>query len=275
MIYFNLNLFKSLLNGFSVMVGAKISVLDENLNSTDADGETNNPICAFVNSHIRERCSASDKMALEKAQSDGGAFYYKCHFGFIEIVIKNYVENNPFYIQIGPFLDLDFKRAVIKNIKELGRTQNSSSDQYIGYLKKIPEFTTEKFDAIVTSINAIVQHCKETKIIAVKEDIYEEEILPFLNENINKSLSITEICDSLNIPPKKFHLIIIKATGLTPKQFITKLKIDKAYEEIILTDKELQQIASDVGIDDYNYFIKLFKSIKGHTPKYYRKSYAK
>ena len=275
MIYFNLDLFKSLLNGFSIMIGAKISVLDENLNSTDADGETNNPICAFVTSHIREKCSASDKWALEKAQSDGKAFYYKCHFGFIEIVIKNYVENNPFYIQIGPFLDQDFKRLVIRNIKELGQEQQSSSDQYIGYLKKIPEFTVEKFDAIVKSINAIVQHCKETKIIAIKEDIFEAEILPFLNHNIDKNLSIIEICDSLNIPPKKFHLIIRQATGLTPKQFITKLKIDKAYEEIVVTDKELQQIALDVGINDYNYFIKLFKSIKGHTPKYYRKSYVK
>lgn len=38
------------------------------------------------------------------------------------------------------------------------------------------------------------------------------------------------------------------------------------------TDTQIQDIASQVGILDVNYFIKVFKKIIGMTPKEYRNS---
>lgn len=38
------------------------------------------------------------------------------------------------------------------------------------------------------------------------------------------------------------------------------------------TDTQIQDIASQVGIHDVNYFIKVFKKIIGMTPKEYRNS---
>jgi YesN/AraC family two-component response regulator len=116
-----------------------------------------------------------------------------------------------------------------------------------------------------------VEHAKETKIIAIKEDIFESQINPYLLNNLDKKLYIDELSEKFRITQRKLNAIIKKATGLTPKQYITKIKIEKAYNEIVLSNKDLQDISSDIGIEDYNYFIKLFKSIKGHTPKYFRK----
>ncbi len=271
MIYYNYDLLKKLLTEFSILAGSKVSIWNEQLEPTDAKGNTDNTICSLIKQRNREWCTKSDNEALNKCVILDSAHYYHCHFGFYEIMVKENIENVPFYICLGPYIDPEKKKATQNRIKEYCESVNVDPKPYLDRYKDIPELNEEVYESIVSMIHVIFEHCKETKIIAIKEDFFEAEIAPFLKENINKNYSITELCEIFNIPAKKFHMVVKKATGLTPKQYITKLKIDKAYEEVILTRKELQVIAIDVGIEDYNYFIKLFKAQKGHTPKYFRK----
>ncbi len=215
-------------------------------------------------------CHKSDMAALDRCSHEENIHYY-CHFGFIEIMVKHMVNNIPIYICIGPLRDPKNKNKDLARIKEFCSLMKENPKYYKEQYLNIPIYSKEKYDAILSLTKILVEHGKEIKIIAVKDDLFDSEIDPFLKANLDKNFSILELSDIFAIPQKKFHAVVKKSTGLSPKQYITKLKIEKAYDEIILSRKDLQEIASDLGIDDYNYFIKIFKSYKGHTPKYFRK----
>ncbi len=270
MIYYNYEKLRQLLNSLALLLETKVSMYDENFKPTGAHGNTQNVFCSFINKVNRRACTNSDMAALDRCVREENIYYY-CHFGFIEMMIKVMIENTPVYLCVGPFRDPKHKRRDIARIKEFAELTKADYKPLIKGYMETPEFSVEKYNSVLSLTTILVEHAKETKIIAIKDDLFESEVAPFLKEHMNENYTILELCDIFAVPQKKFHAVVKKATGLTPKQYITKLKIDKAYEDIVLTRKELQEIASEIGFEDYNYFIKLFKSLKGHTPKYFRK----
>ena len=269
MIYFNYEKLNGLLTDLSILIGAKVSIFDSNFQDTKAYGNTDNQFCKLIKKHIPGACLKSDTTAINRCAYELSINYH-CHFGFIEMMFKQMINDTPIYVCIGPFRDPKTKDKDIKRIREFCELTHCNFKEILNYYNGTPLFSDEKYESIKSLTSAIFEHAKETKIIAIKEDFFESDIDPFLKANYAKNYTIGELCDIFAVPQKKFHSVVKKSTGLSPKQYITKIKIDKAFEEIILTTKDLQVISSDVGIDDYNYFIKVFKSLRGHTPKYFR-----
>ena len=270
MIYYNYEKLGKLLNSLALLIGANVSMYDEKFQPTGTHGNTSNDVCSMVNKIRLGECHNSDIAALNRCVHEEN-IYYHCHFGFIEMMVKVMINYTPLFLCIGPFRDPNNRKKDIARIKEYASLLKKDPKDLIKQYDDTPEFSEEKYHSILSLTEILVEHAKETKIIAIKDDLFESEIDPYLKEHIKEDFTVLELSDIFAIPQKKFHAVVKKSTGLSPKQYITKLKIDKAYEEIILSRKDLQEIASEVGIEDYNYFIKLFKSLKGHTPKYFRK----
>ncbi len=60
--------------------------------------------------------------------------------------------------------------------------------------------------------------------------------------------------------------------GIRLGNYIMALKIEKAQELLYSTDMSVSEIASAVGIPDFNYFSRVFKKKVGSTPMAFRKS---
>ena len=60
-------------------------------------------------------------------------------------------------------------------------------------------------------------------------------------------------------------------SGTTPKKYILKYKVDRAYNDIRYSENTLVEIAERYGFIDYNYFVRVFKKIKGVLPSEVRK----
>ena len=73
-----------------------------------------------------------------------------------------------------------------------------------------------------------------------------------------------------------YHMVRIlvgifhKEYGCTLTEFINKQRIDRGIQLLQQTAKPVQEIAAECGIQDVNYFIKLFKKQTGFTPSRYR-----
>jgi len=76
---------------------------------------------------------------------------------------------------------------------------------------------------------------------------------------------------SRNLGYHRAHLFnAFKArTGLSPKQYLTKIRIDKA-KELLAGPLTIDQIASSVGFNDALYFSRQFKKSTGMSPSEYR-----
>lgn len=94
----------------------------------------------------------------------------------------------------------------------------------------------------------------------------------YIKDNYNQDIAINDLAEKFNMSPNYFSTIFKKETGETAVNFIKDLRLKKACEYLIYSDKSVSDIAKEVGYEDSQYFFKVFKKAIGQTPLQYRKT---
>ena len=101
---------------------------------------------------------------------------------------------------------------------------------------------------------------------------YKEEIF-HIQEHYQETISIKELAEQMNMSPRNFSRIFHKTCGLSPVNYIIKLRIDHACELLQNSSLTVSQVAYACGFQDSNYFTRQFKGISGFSPRDYRRSF--
>lgn len=94
------------------------------------------------------------------------------------------------------------------------------------------------------------------------------EAIRFINTNVMEQISTSELASALNMSDSNFCNTFKRATGVTPKEYINDLKMNRAEE--MLQSKNVTEVAYDLGYESVSHFIALFKKKYGTTPKQYK-----
>lgn len=89
-----------------------------------------------------------------------------------------------------------------------------------------------------------------------------------LAEPLTLKMSAEKFCVNASYLSDTFK----KEVGETFTSYVNRKRIQQAIFYLNTSQMQVQEIASEVGMVDVNYFIKLFKKIVGKTPKEYRNS---
>ncbi|MGH1335165.1 MAG: helix-turn-helix domain-containing protein [Aureispira sp.] len=92
-----------------------------------------------------------------------------------------------------------------------------------------------------------------------------------LHQNIGNSHKVSDFANMLNISPNHLNKNIKLITQKSPSVWIRETLINEAKVLLFQSDLSIQEIASELGIDDQSYFARLFKKQEGVTPASYRK----
>ncbi len=84
-------------------------------------------------------------------------------------------------------------------------------------------------------------------------------------------LSISAIADQLGVTPEYFRKLFHEAYGVSPKQYILNLRMERAKELIVSGELRINAIAQMCGYEDGNYFSREFKRMNGCPPTHYAK----
>lgn len=273
MISIDIILLKQLLENMQILIKANLQFFNNDFDGTFACTGPGNPLCSFVKQYTKDKCRESDLKAMNHDFNKNSPCYsYLCHFGLCEITIKLIQENiNYGYIIIGPFkipenYEEDTKRLYDFCVKNL-IDYNVALKEY----KKIPNISEKKLNSIKTIVLALFEFALSRNIITYQYSEFETEIKKYINENLQNDLTIDRICKQFFVSPKQLYTLFKKETGISPKKYITNQRIEKAIHLIKNSNDSLAEIAEKVGIPDYTYFIKVFKSYTNHTPTYFRK----
>ncbi|RQW64838.1 AraC family transcriptional regulator [Vibrio viridaestus] len=98
------------------------------------------------------------------------------------------------------------------------------------------------------------------------------KILNSIEMNLDGDIDFQAIAQKHNISLNHFRRIFKETTGLTPVDYLNRLRITRASHMLVSTDKMISEIALEVGLYDYNYFSRLFKKYVGCSPRLYSKS---
>ncbi len=95
-------------------------------------------------------------------------------------------------------------------------------------------------------------------------------IMSEIEHDLTADYDFNEIARAQNISISYFRLIFKNITGLSPVEYLNRVRILRALELLQTTQTPIAEIAAAVGILDPNYFSRLFKKIIGYPPRYFK-----
>jgi AraC-like DNA-binding protein len=92
----------------------------------------------------------------------------------------------------------------------------------------------------------------------------------YMQEHISENISLQELSSHYNYSASRFSGLFKQKTGYTPIDYFIQMKMQKASQQLDLTDKSIKDIALSMGFDDPYYFSRRFRKIIGVPPTKYR-----
>jgi AraC family transcriptional regulator len=104
-------------------------------------------------------------------------------------------------------------------------------------------------------------------------DAYLESInkaIAYMEENATVDIQLKDIATQANLSQYHFHRVFKSLTGDTTKDFLTRLRLEKAAIKLKHSETEIGQIAFDCGYQNHETFSRAFKDYFGLSPIDYR-----
>lgn len=84
-------------------------------------------------------------------------------------------------------------------------------------------------------------------------------------------LMLQDVANEVGMSSSRFSTVFSQETGYTFTEYLAQLRLGKAKELLLATDRRSSQIAADIGYSDPHYFSYLFKKTTGMTPSEFRR----
>lgn len=107
------------------------------------------------------------------------------------------------------------------------------------------------------------------------EDETVKEAQAYIEENMEKKISMEELSSMFAVGRRNFDRRFIKATGNTPLEYLQRVKIESAKRAFETTRKTINEVMFEVGYSDTKAFREVFRKITGMSPVEYRGKYNK
>ena len=96
-------------------------------------------------------------------------------------------------------------------------------------------------------------------------------ILNYIHTNYHEKISITTLCELVNLSEGHFCRMFKQMMRRTPIEYINYYRIQNAAQLLRQTNRKLLDVALSVGFDNLSYFHSLFKKHLNCTPLEYRR----
>lgn len=135
----------------------------------------------------------------------------------------------------------------------------------------IGTMNTEKVCEVMTEI---IESCMNVKSVETNDSIRNciQEAAEYVEEHFQDNITLTSLSKMFHVESSYFSRMFRKETGKNLMVYLCEKRMNKAIEYMKKSDRNLTEIAFMVGYDDYTYFNKVFKKVKGMSPREYRNS---
>jgi len=97
------------------------------------------------------------------------------------------------------------------------------------------------------------------------------DAMDYINSSTDKKLTVSELARSMHLSEKHFRILFERFVGMSPKQYITKAKMEKAIFYLRNTTLSIEEIAEKLSYSTTTHFINTFSKLYNVTPLNFRK----
>lgn len=119
---------------------------------------------------------------------------------------------------------------------------------------------------------SVCESNKFRKIHLTKKKI--SDLSRFILDNIERRIDLIDLAEVADLSPSYLCRVMKLETGLTPYNFVLRIRVDCARENLASTSLPLVEIALACGFSNQSHFCTAFKKFTGQTPGQYRRAAA-
>lgn len=98
------------------------------------------------------------------------------------------------------------------------------------------------------------------------------EILDYISNNLHRPITHQELSKVFSYHKNSINRLLIRATGLSLKNYVIEMRIKKASELLKYSKKSIGEIGELCGYNSPVFFSRQFREKTGYTPKEYREN---
>ncbi len=113
------------------------------------------------------------------------------------------------------------------------------------------------------------EHFRQKALLTMQPDVIGKAI-QYMQDHLSRAITLDDIASSVHLSVSFFSRKFRQETGYAPIAYFNHLRIQKACQLLHFGELRVNEVASEVGIDDPFYFSRLFKQQMGVSPAKYR-----
>ena len=236
-----------------IILIAKKNIRDEKCANKKEEEETN--IVKYIYAHLNEKLTLN-KLSVIFFMSESSISKY------LEEVTGFMFNDLLRHMRISKALNLLVYTDL--NIEEIAHLVGFVDGAHISnlcskHLKMSPNKYREKYKDMYQIFNE-------------KEQLLVSDVIKYIYENYTKELTINDVTEKFNITDTKLNKILMSYSGKRFIEFLNALKIDKACEMLLTTDKSVIDISFELGFNTVKTFNNNFTKLKNMSPTDFRKT---
>lgn len=225
--------------------------------------------------HSKERLSGNTSgntlELLDLHLSNLCTFFDQMQFGLftkeLSLMIRTMQKKNCNQSIVFKYL-YDLMNTCFAKVKNISSSSSRSCIEYAGDAIYMSSSFQDLFDNINDIFNDIFDHIKNQYATTTFKEHLMITIDTYIQENYQQPLNTQNLSEHFNFSPAYLSKLFREYKALSPTEYITALRIDKAKELLLSSNNlKIKEVATLVGYDDSLYFSKVFKKITGISPK--------
>ena len=266
---------RKLIANLNILTGVPANILD--LSGRDINlFRGHPPFCRAVNDlpEGHRRCVACDQCKIHRYQAESGFQHYRCHAGICEALMPLYNKQNPLaYLVVGCYLDDTPMEEQWACTRSLLDWWPDGPDALKDAFFQFRQYSKAEIQAYTETLEALSSYIQLKGMILTAEQPDLQKLELYLDQHYMEKLSLESISQHLHIGRTKLCSLAKELSGgRTLSYLITQRRIEAAKRLLLQSSMSISAVGETVGVSDYNYFSKVFRSATGMTPSAFRKN---
>ena len=273
-IFFDQEQLLRLLTNLYVFTGMAANILDPQGRDINLF-EGHPPFCKAINAlpEGHKRCVACDAWKVRSYSAASGFQFYRCHAGICEAVMPLYDRQRPLaYLVFGCYLDESPMEAQWAHSRETLGWYPGGAEALRPAFFQFRQYSSAELRAYSELLEALAAYIQLKGMIQATERTDLQKLEMFLDQHYMEPLSLEIVAGELGVGRTKLCRLAKELSGgHTLGHLIAQRRIEAAKTLLLQNDLPISAVAEAVGISDYNYFSRVFRSVAGMTPREFRK----
>ena len=100
-----------------------------------------------------------------------------------------------------------------------------------------------------------------------------QRVLDWLHAHYDQPLRLEPLCRIAHLTDSQLQRVFKRSTRMSISQYLTQLRIGRACQMLVQTDRPLSHIAAECGFSDAAHFSRQFRQARGMAPSAFRRHF--